>query len=588
MLRSPSIRYLFWAFYLTIIALQSVLAWQNELFVDEAFYWLEGRFLQFSYTEVPGFVPWLNALSGHFLPTNSFYFRLPYLLAAWSIPWLAFHLATLLSPERDKAYLAAIFSLCLPLLGLVGVLAIADVWILFFSVSAVIFLLRLLISQQPFDALVLGLVLALGVNVHIRFWFVLFIAFMAAIMVWRSQITRLKWLWQLTFPLLIVGFLPIIWFNFQHDFPLLSFQLGERNPWQFQISHLWFFVTQILLTTPLIFWLCLSTLKVTQDNDLKQKKALQFIQYIGIMYWLLYALLGFYSDNLRTNAHWPLLSYLLLLLIAAIQGRTDTPLKKWTIITGFGAHVSFLLGFYVLIHCLPVQSNSHKELISHSIGWQQLSAHVDTIQQPKQLLLADQFMTAAALNYYQVKQSDVYVKSLTHPLNQKHGRQQQLKLMGLLEESTVPENTLLVVEHTALKLTQQISFYQATCRQLNGLNLMSDLSIRQGTKLYYFFHSGSGDCQMPPIVYHQYEQKVHSGWILAPISSHQNIRAEALDGLTKTPLNLIKKPLGTDPLFRELAATDYALYEYQIESEKSIQLKISNTNYSVLTRRYWP
>ena len=57
MLRSPSIRYLFWAFYLTIIALQSVLAWQNELFVDEAFYWLEGRFLQFSYTEVPGFVP---------------------------------------------------------------------------------------------------------------------------------------------------------------------------------------------------------------------------------------------------------------------------------------------------------------------------------------------------------------------------------------------------------------------------------------------------------------------------------------------------------------------------------------------------
>lgn len=588
MLRSLNHRYYFWFLYLTIIVLQLLLAWRNELFADEAFYWLESRFLQLSYTEVPGFVPWLNALSATFLPKTPFFLRLPYLLAAWSLPWLAFYLSTLLSCDRNKAYLAATFSLCLPLLGLVGVLAIADIWILFFALTAVIFFLRLMASPHPVDALVLGLILALGVNVHIRFWFVLFIAFVAAIAVWRAQILRQKWLWQLTLPLLFLGFLPILWFNFQHEFPLLSFQLGERNPWQFQISHLWFFATQIILTTPLIFIACLSALKHNHVTNPKQQKALRFIQYTAVLYWLLYAILGFYSDNLRTNAHWPLLSYLLLLLVVATQGQTHTFLKKWALITGFVIHVCFLLGFYGLIHILPVQSNTHKQLISHSIGWQQLSAYVERLKQPGQQLLADQFMTAAALNYYRVKQSDDYIKSLPHPLNSKHGRQQQLKLMDLLEPSTVPENSLLVVEHTALKLTQQIDFYQATCRQLNGLTLVDELSIHGGTKLYYFFLSGSGDCQMPPIVYHQYNNKAHSGWILAPISAGQNLHAKSVATATENNIHLVQKPLGTNTLFQALSASDYALYEYGFQSDASIQLLITSQGNSTLTRRYWP
>ncbi len=593
MLRRLNSRYLnyrfyFWGFYITTIVLQLVLAWRNELFADEAFYWLESRFLQLSYTEVPGFVPWLNALSTTFLPGNTFFLRLPYLLAAWSLPWLAFYLSTLLSTERDKAYLAAIFSLCLPLLGLVGVLAIADVWILFFALMAIIFFLRLMASGEPFDALILGLILALGVNVHIRFWFVLFIAFVAIITVWRTQILHQKWLWRLTLPLLLLGLLPILWFNFQHSFPLLSFQLGERNPWQFQVSHLWFFVTQIVLTTPLIFMVCLSTLKRNRETDISQQNTLQFIQYTAVLYWLLYAILGFYSDNLRTNAHWPLLSYLLLLVVAAQQNKINTLLKKWAVITGFIAYVCFLFGFYALVHILPVQSIAHKQLISHSIGWQQLSKHLESLKQPEQQLIADQFMTTAALNYYLKSPAVNYIKSLPHPLNRKHGRQQQLKLVGLLEESIVPESSLLVVEHTALKLTQQIDFYQASCQQLNGLTLIDTLSIRHGTKLYYFFLTGGEKCQMPPIVYHQYDNKLHNGWILAPITTDQNLHAESVKAGANNKIMLIQKPLGTNPLFRELSAADYALYEYQVQSEKSIQLQITNKKNSTLTRRYWP
>src|SRR5690606_7305398 len=134
-------------------------------------------------------------------------------------------------------------------------------------------------------------------------------------------------------------------------------------------------------------------------------------------------------------------------------------------------------------------------------GWSQLSSKTQSLKQPGQLIIADYFMTAAALNYY--LDSDT-IPALNHPMNTKHGRQLQLSLMHLLYRDTPDEPALLVVEHTALKLPQQIPFYQQSCQQLKGLRLVGDLSIRQGSKLYYFFQTNSGSCELPPIIYHEH------------------------------------------------------------------------------------
>ncbi|MCX7544516.1 ArnT family glycosyltransferase [Marinicella gelatinilytica] len=577
---------MFWGLLVSIMILQVLLAVQTELFGDEAFYWLESRFPQWSYSEVPGFVPWLNALSSAVLPQHPFFLRLPYLLACWSLPWLAFNLVKQISQSQRAAQQAALMTLILPLIGLMGMLAIADIWLVFFTVLAVFFLIRLMHSSRGLDAFYLGLTLMLAVNVHIRFWFMLFMALVAAAVIYKQSLFKQKTLWQITLPMTLLGFLSIFIFNVQHNFPLISFQLGERNPWQFQLSHMWFFLGQVIITTPLVFWLCVVSFKrppVKANHDLQ---ALHFMQLLAIMYWLLYAVLGFFSDNLRTNVHWPLPTYLLLLLVAASFSERHLVLKKWAVITGGLAQVLFLLGFYILLHALPIMSTNHKQLINNAIGWQELAAKTNELQQPGQTIIADHFMTAAALNYY-YDDSQYLIPALPHPMNQKHGRQKQLALMNLRYTDSPNQSALLVVEHTALKLTQQISFYQNSCQQLNGLRLIDDLSVRHGSKIYYFFHSNAGECDIPPIIYHDYQHGLHSGWVM--VKKEDQAQLDNIDVTdTLTPISSLQTlSLGQNELFKAVNAADYQRLSYQLESRESIQLIVSGGEQNIVTQRFY-
>ncbi|KAA3642092.1 MAG: phospholipid carrier-dependent glycosyltransferase [Proteobacteria bacterium] len=585
MLKGVATRHVFWGLYVTLMALQVMLAMHTSLFGDEAFYWLESLFIQWSYGEIPGFVPWLNALSTAVLPQHPFFLRLPYLLVCWSLPWLSYGLVKHLSQCQQAAWQAALLTLLVPLIGLIGVLAIADIWLIFFTLLALFFLLRLMQSPKRIDAVYLGITLMLAVNVHIRFWFVLFVAFIAATVIYQQYFWKQKVLWQFTLPLVFLGFVPILIFNVQHDFTLLGFQLGERNPWQFQPSHLWFFLGQFIITTPLVFGLCLISLKRPVDDDATKRKALLFIQLLAVLYWLLYAILGFFSDNLRTNIHWPIPAYLLLLLVAATYYQRHVPLKKWAVVTGGFAHVLFLIGFYLLLHNIPVTSNNHKQLINNAIGWQQVTAKTRELQQPGQVIIGDYFMTAAVLNYQRNEQT--LIAALPHPMNQKHGRRQQLALMNLLYQDTPEKPALLVVEHTALKLHQQIPFYQNSCRQLNGLRLIDDLSIRQGSKIYYFFYTNAHSCDIPPIIYHDYQQGIHSGWVMVSKDINTQLNHVTITGKS-TPVSSVQSlPLGQDHLFSTVNAAHYQRLGYQVEANDHLQLSVQTADKTITTQRFY-
>lgn len=313
-----------------------------------------------------------------------------------------------------------------------------------------------------------------------------------------------------------------------------------------------------------------------------------FIKILAVSYWLLYALLGFFSDNLRTNIHWPLPAYLLLLIVMASQGNHLMTLKTWAAWSGAIAHVLFLIGIYGLIQFIPIDSNPHKQLVNNAIGWQQLARKTSALKQSSQPLIADNFMTAASLNYYRPKQQSTYIPALAHPMNQKHGRRVQLELMGLLFNKTPENTTLVVVDHTALKLSQQIPFYQRSCEQLNGIRLIDQLSIQSGAKLFYFFHTNTGDCDIPPIVYHDYHQGVHSGWIMTKRDSDAHVDiANTNKDFSNEPTTTIN-PLGENELFKMVSAEDYQLLKYHITHEGSIQLNVKQNQADWLSQRFYP
>ncbi|VAW46420.1 hypothetical protein MNBD_GAMMA02-1711, partial [hydrothermal vent metagenome] len=475
-----------------------------------------------------------------------------------------------------------------------GTLAIPDVWMVFFTLLSIGCLIQAINSKQRIYFITLGLVLALGINVHLRFWLVILIT--CGVVFWQFRAHRqvISQLLKFTLPMMLLGFIPVLIFNLQHDFPLLSFQLKDRHPWEFQVSHLNFFLVQIVITTPWVFYLCLRNLKprvTLGENNNNQNTLINTIIFAAAMHWLVYAVLGFYSDTLRLNLHWTLVSYVLLLIITVANPSISPRLKRWAVVTGVTANLWLLFTLsYWLLEQTP-QSQVNARITSHAIGWQQLAAHTDEllIRQNRQDLLTDHFMTLAQLKFYAKHINNL--RALPHPLNTKHGRAKQLEIMGLLAAQS-DESQLLLVEHSALKLAEVIAFYQSTCAHLNGIKLVDSLDISQGLKRYHYFETGSGVCEIPPIVYYEYGNQLLSGWILHHKS--QLMRAALYDATKQTKLvndlELLVKPLGSNPLFNNLNPDQYQMLEFKLNDQLAddsavLQLRLDSANQTIYSQR---
>ena len=498
MLTSGQTKRLFWLVYAITTALQLCAIWLNDLFGDEAFYWLEGQWLSWSYSEVPGWTPWTLALADWLLPQHHFFIRLPGLLAALSLPWLARGLSRQLGGQEHTGWLAALLMLSLPLLGVAGTLAIPDIWLVLLTLLAVMGLIRAIHSQRPMDYLWLGLVLAIGINVHLRFWIIVLLAGLGFIWQFRQDRQVLKGLLAISLPVMLVGFMPIAWFNWQYDFPLLAFQLQDRHPWSFQPAHLGFFVVQLLLTTPVVFALCLWQVRRSEPNRSRLVKGITFV---AVAHWLLYAIVGFFSDNLRFNWHWTLVSYVLLLVLAAGNPHIRSRFKQAAWITGTLGNGLVMATLLYWMHVQSPPSALNTRITNNAVGWHDLAVKTQAVlaQQGTERLLTDQFMTLSTLAFYAPELN--HIQALPHPLNRKHGRERQLAMMDRLLTGGGGSAAVLVVEQTAMDLSQRIDLYQTWCQQLGGLRWLDHWSVKSGMKGFHYFQTQAGVCQTPPVIY---------------------------------------------------------------------------------------
>ncbi|VAW48080.1 hypothetical protein MNBD_GAMMA02-1350, partial [hydrothermal vent metagenome] len=175
MLKKTTAKTYFLFAYILIGSVQIYAAFNHQLFGDEAFYWLEGQWLAYSYSEVPGWTPWTHAFMDWLLPKHHFFIRIPNLMAAFSIPWLGIFISRALAGDKTNCWLTGLLLLSLPILGVAGTLAIPDVWMVFFTLLSIGCLIQAINSKQRIYFITLGLVLALGINVHLRFWLVILI-----------------------------------------------------------------------------------------------------------------------------------------------------------------------------------------------------------------------------------------------------------------------------------------------------------------------------------------------------------------------------------------------------------------------------
>lgn len=496
----------FIAAWIALCAVKLALAWRLPLFVDEAFYWQEGRHPAWAYSDLPALTAWLARLGDALAPAQAIGLRLPFLAIGAAVPWLMVAMTRREFGAR-AGWQAGLLALLLPLAGTMGLLALPDVPLLLASALCLDAGLRLLRTVDAFAAGELALGLAIGGLTHYRFVAVIAVGFVVLLALREGRAALRDWRVWLAVLAGALAWLPLLLWNLHHADAGVRFQLVDRHPWSFSGEGLWLGALQLLLVTPLL----LAAMAVAVRSAFAGvQPAPRYLALSGLMIVLGFFVLGFFADRERVSFHWPLPGQLALLPLVplAIAGWP----RGWRDAT-FGLAALGLLGAlgYYLLALLPAQASGllRGELRpQHFAGWDELDAAVRTrlgAMPAGTRVVAGNFKIGAQLGH---ARNDADIPVLAHPLNEKHGRAAQLASWGLLRERVdrAAAAPLLLVANTAdIAPRDMLAYYHRLCRQLGRLPSPQILNIDHGRERFLLFPvsgpASGGPCVTPALSY---------------------------------------------------------------------------------------
>ena len=496
----------FLGLWLALCAAKLALAARLPLFVDEAFYWQEGRHLAWAYSDLPGLTAWLARLGETLGAGSTLALRLPFLAIAAAIPWLVARMAAREFGPRT-GWQAGTLALLLPLSGSLGLLALPDVALLLATALCLDAGLHLLRRVDATASVQLALGLCIGALSHYRFAAVIGVGCIALLMLREGRLALRDprvWLALLAGAL---AWLPLLLWNLHNADAGLRFQLVDRHPWSFSGEGLRLGRMQLMLATPLL----LVALGVAAWRGVRDRRpAARFLALCGGIIVLGFLLLGFFADRERVSFHWPLPGYLALLpLVPAVL---DGWRRAWRWLAWAGAAVGLVavLGYYVVAavpdwRARTAARNFHP---TNFAGWDVLDAavHDAMARMPAGTrLVAGNFKIGAELGF---ARGEPRIPVLDHPLNHKHGRAPQLAAWGLAhgDRSSLGAAPLLVVTGaTDVDFRDLLAHYHALCRQLGPLPPPRVVSVDHGRQRFLLFALDAapqpGPCTTPALAF---------------------------------------------------------------------------------------
>ena len=491
--------------WLALLALKLALAARLPLFVDEAFYWQEGRHLAWAYSDLPGLAAWLARI-GDALGDGTLALRLPFLAIAAAIPWLVARMAAR-EFDAKTGWQAGSLVLLLPLAGTLGLLALPDVPLLFATVLCLDAGLRLLHRVDAFATVELALGLALGGLSHYRFVAVIAVGCLALLALREGRLAlRDPRVWAAV-AVGALAWLPLLLWNLHNADAGLRFQLVDRHPWSFSGAGIRLGMMQLLLATPLLLVaMALAAARGLRDT----RPAARYLALCGSMIVLGFLALGFFADRERVSFHWPLPGYLALLpLVPAVLARWA---RGWRVVAWAtaGLGLALVFGYYVVasVPSLRAQTAARNFHPTNFAGWDELDAAVReklATMPANTRLLAGNFKIGAELGF---ARGDAGIDVLAHPLNDKHGRAPQLalwKLSHATRASLASGPVLLVASAGDVEFRDLLAHYHALCRQVGPLPPPRVLNIDHGRQRFLLFAFDgpmrAGACTTPALAF---------------------------------------------------------------------------------------
>ena len=461
-------------------------------FGDEAWYWQESRALDWSFSDIPLATAALIRAGETIFGHGVFGMRAMFLLLGALIPLILMRTSRRLFGDPAGFCTGTLASL-LPLVGLMGVFALPDVPLTFFSVIA---LDRLEVATRDDRSgawIGLGIALAGAWLSHYRAAILL-----AAGLVFLIATSRGRALWRnaklwSALAISCAGLIPLVVYNARHDWVAVHFQVVERNPWAFHGDALAVPIEQAIVCTPLFYlmllwaaWRCLRRIS-SEPWDLLATSA--------VVPLLLFLVLGFFADDTRFRVHWPIPGYLPLLIAIPylLHAHWRAPEVRWLSRTSLLVLVAGLVAAYAYLAAatsveLTQRLAGVKAFPEHFVGWNLVGDRTRDLIADDTVLVADNFMLAAELDFAFGGTRTVY--SLDHPINVKHGRSPQLAAWKRDEAALRdlgPRHVLLVSEPTARRERDRAEWMSTLCSRVGDLAAVASLDPFGGRKKYRWF-----------------------------------------------------------------------------------------------------
>lgn len=479
------------------------LGWQLDLYSDEIFYWLASTKPAIAYSDLPFVTALLAGLGNGLSPGNPIAVRSLFILIGSLLP-LSLYWTALPIVGHRKALETALYSLCLPLGGFLGLLAVPDVPLLFFGVLSLGLFERALRTDNTGFWLLTALVVALGFSTHYRFvmYPVSAVLFLALCKEQHHQWKNPK-LW-LTIVLASLGLAPIVWFNLQHDLSSASFYFFDRHPWQFQVSGLFHIFKQAGLVTPPLYVLLIMTLVRLFKKSRQGDNNAMLLFCFSSSHLFIYFVLAPWSDSNSTSIHWPLSGYfpLLIALPETIrqvtstldQKRRGTTFKKLIVaipFVGFLGTVAAFIGIGSQAFQEPLQRVLPADLLSNKMaGWKEfelaLKNKLTEFKEPP-TLVTDNYYTAAQIEFANLSKQ---VFTIDESKAVRDGRITQLQLWqkdvaGLL--SANPTDILFITEDSTLNVETKHEALKRACAISSSLKYDRKIELFNGAKQFSFY-----------------------------------------------------------------------------------------------------
>ncbi len=538
-----------------LLGLKIWFAWRLDLFSDEVFYWLAATEPAIAYSDLPFLTALLAGAGSALDPGNPLATRSLFLAGGACLPAAVYWLALPLKGRRD-ALQAALLSICLPLGGFLGLLAVPDVPMLLLGLLSLGCLDRALRHDRSRHWLGFGVCMALGLCSHYRFLpypagaaaFLLFCQLSSG----NTRHWRNPKLW-LAAAIAALGLLPLAWANLFANLDSASFYFIERHPWRFHAAGLLHIPVQALLVTPPLYALLLYSAWLTYqagiprnanntgdanqinaanswdnyswDTRAPNRRHAQLLLWFSLPHLLVYAALAPWADAGSTSAHWPLPGYFPLLVFAPealrrMRGWLRRQLRPRS--ADAAARAIPAIGFAgALLAVAGIGSQSLQDelqpvfgegvLSEKMAGWPEFNEHTSALLESAfgaaPVVVTDNYPTAAQLQYAGTA-GGAYTLDTDKAV--RDGRLRQLEIWRRTEafiRQRAGESMLFITEDSALDVERKHALIAQACGLVDALEQIDQLSLFQGDKRFSYYRGesilaiggdGARPCPFPP------------------------------------------------------------------------------------------